>query len=314
MNKKFLVLVSAGILVVLLIGALIFGVDWNHKVGICYRSGTDESNARYRDALENSLVDLGVSVVSCNAQGDPAVQLDFLQKLAEEDCDVLLVEPVSATVSKELSDALQALELPAVVTGLQVDRSASDSPITYLGLDPARAGAVQAEIALALPDGGDLNGDGAISYVVLPGPEKNIEAQLRTGALAYTLSTGQLQAHELAVKQGPWTKESGQQLCQEALSEFGIDIEVIFCGSDQIAQGAVAAVTDSGWLPGTDVYLIGIGTGAETLQLIQDGQLSGSVAFDEAAFAQYMSNLLHCKLVGEALPQQPDFAYTPVTP
>lgn len=314
MNKKFLMLASAGILVVLLIGALIIGVDWDHKVGICYRSGTDASNARYRDALENSLVDLGISVVSCNAQGDPAVQLDFLQKLAEEDCDVLLVEPVSAITSKELSEALQALELPVVVTGMQADRSASDSLITYLGLDPARAGAVQAEIALALPDGGDINGDGAVSYVVLPGPAKNIEAQLRTGALSYTLSVGEQQAHQLAVKQGDWSKESGQLLCQEVLSEFGIDIEVIFCGGDQIAQGAVEAVTDSGWLPGTDVYLIGIGTGAETLQLIQDGQLSGSVAFDEAALAQYMSNLLHCKLVDEALPQQPNFAYTPIVP
>lgn len=314
MNKKILVLVCAGILVVLLIGALIFGVDWNHKVGICYRSGTDESNVRYRDALENSLVDLGVSVVSCNAQGDSAMQLDLLQRLAEEDCDVLLVEPVSATASKELSDALLALELPAVVTGMQADRSASDSLITYLGMDPARAGAVQAEIVLALPDGGDINGDGAISYVVLPGPAENIETQLRTGALAYALSAGQLQEHQLAVKQGPWSKESGQQLCQEALSEFGIDIEVIFCGSDRIAQGALAAVTESGWLPGTDVYLIGMGTGEETLQLIQDGQLSGTVAFDEDAFTQYMVKLLHSKVVGGQPPQQPDFSYTPIVP
>ena len=314
MNKKILVLVCAGILVVLLIGALIFGVDWNHKVGICYRSGTDESNVRYRDALENSLVDLGVSVVSCNAQGDSAMQLDLLQRLAEEDCDVLLVEPVSATASKELSDALLALELPAVVTGMQADRSASDSLITYLGMDPARAGAVQAEIVLALPDGGDINGDGAISYVVLPGPAENIETQLRTGALAYALSAGQLQEHQLAVKQGAWSKESGQQLCQEALSEFGIDIEVIFCGSGQIAQGAVKAVTDSGWLPGTDVYLIGMGTGEETLQLIQDGQLSGTVAFDEDAFTQYMVKLLHSKVVGGQMPEQPDFSYTPIVP
>lgn len=314
MNKKFLVLICAGILVVLVIGALIFGVDWNHKVGICYRSGTDESNARYRDTLENSLVEMGISVVSCNAQGDPAVQLDFLQQLADADCDVLLVEPVSVTATKELTDALVALELPAVVTGMQADRSAEKSLITYLGLDPARAGAVQAEIAQALPDGGDINGDGAVSYVVLPGPAENIDTQLRTGALAYALSTGQLQAHELAVKQGPWSKEFGQQLCQEALSEFGIDIEVIFCGSDQIAQGAVKAVTDSGWLPGTDVYLIGIGTGEEILQLIQDGQLSGTVTFDEDAFTQYMVKLLHSKVVGGQLPEQPDFSYNPIVP
>ena len=128
------------------------------------------------------------------------------------------------------------------------------------------------------------------------------------------ISAGQLQEHQLAVKQGAWTEESGQQLSQEVFSEFGIDIEVIFCGSDRIAQGALAAVTESGWLPGTDVYLIGMGTGEEILQLIQDGQLSGTVAFDEDAFTQYMTKLLYCKLVGEQPPQQPDFSYTPIVP
>lgn len=309
MNKKIILLVSAVLLVVLLVGALVFGVDWDHTVGICYKSDTDASNIQFRTALEKALMDRGVQVITLSAQADPEKQLEQIQQLAERDCDVLLVEPVSVTAPKELTDMLKTLGLPAVVTGVQAERLTDNRLITYLGLDPAKAGTVQAQMARGLPDGGDINGDGTVSYVILQGPDGHIDAQLRIGALGFAL-----QGHELAVKQGQWTRESGQQMCMEALSDYGIDIEVIFCGNDQITQGAAAAVAESGWTAGTDLYLFGMGTQSETLELMTSGGLNGTVAFDEAALARYVEELLYSKLMGEALPQQPELTYMPVLP
>lgn len=314
MNKKVAILIGVAVLVLALAAVLIFGMDWEYSVGICYKTDTDADNQVFREALEKALADREIRVITCSAQGDPALQTQQVCQLAEQDCDVLLVEPVAAVAPKELTDLLVTLELPAVVTGAQADGTQSHESITYLGADPAQAGTVQAQMALALPDGSDINGDGVISYVVIQGPEDHMDARLRTGALEYALSAGDLRGNRLALKQGAWTEESGKQLCLEAMAEFGVDIEVIFCGSDLLTQGAAAAVAESGWTAGEDFYLFGMGTQAETRQLLEDGVVSGTVDFNRTAYVQYLDLLIFNKLTDQQLPQQPNLLCTAVLP
>ena len=314
MNKKVAILIGVVVLVIALAAVLIFGVDWEYSVGICYKTDTDADNQVFRETLEKALSDRQIRLITYSAQGDPALQIQQVRQLAEQDCAVVLVEPVSAITPMELTDLLVTLELPAVVTGAQADGTQSHELITYLGVDPAQAGTVQAQMAQTLPDGGDINGDGVISYVVIQGPEDHMDARQRTGALEYALSSGDLRGNRLVLKQGSWTEESGKQLCLEALAEFGIDIEVIFCGSDLLTQGAAAAVAESGWAAGRDFYLFGMGTQAETRQLLEDGIVSGTVDYNLAAYVQYLDLLILNKLKDEQLPQQPNLLCTAVLP
>ncbi|WZU03195.1 substrate-binding domain-containing protein [Erysipelothrix sp. D19-032] len=51
---------------------------------------------------------------------------------------------------------------------------------TYVGADATQSGTIQGEMIAGLPNKGDINGDGKISYITLMGDPANVDAQQRT--------------------------------------------------------------------------------------------------------------------------------------
>ena len=89
---------------------------------------------------------------------------------------------------------------------------------------------------------GDINGDGEVSYIMIQGGQENIDTQYRTAYSVKALEEAGVETRSFWIRQENWSQSQGQKIMEEALDEFGNDIEVVFCNNDAMALGALEAI------------------------------------------------------------------------
>jgi len=72
---------------------------------------------------------------------------------------------------------------------------------------------------------------------------------------------------------GSWSRDGGQKAAEDILTAHP-DIDLMFMDNDEEAQGAVMALNQAGFKPGTDIQVCCVGDGSNNaLHMVQDGTL-----------------------------------------
>ena len=313
MKKRIYIALAAALLAAALIAFLLIRNGGSDTVGICYRENENSANTAYRAALEKALTRQGYELIVTDADEDQAKQLAFIAELADKKCDILIIEPVMSDAAEELKCAVQSTGLPVLLCNRELDMAIwEDCPnVSYVGADLPQAGTLQGQMVLQLPNSGDINGDGIISYITISGPENTNRGQLHSQTVDAALSAAE--THKLSAVYGDWTVDSGRKLCKQELAEFGKDIEVILCGNDQIAIGAVQAIADGGRTVGKDVYLLGMDGDPEVLELIAQDSVTGTVARNTDAEIECIVKIVQDFLNNTPTEKEVLIPYLPVT-
>lgn len=257
------------------------------QVALCWCDARDGAGLQLRQAVEAAAGAQGWSVIGYDARGDQSRQDSQLLALPGS-VDLVILEPVMPNAMEQWITAFSRADVPVVFVNRQPPEQLLQSRrCAYVGADPMEAGRLQGKIISDLPDGGDRNGDGKVRYLVIQGPEDHLTAQSTTEGCMLALGE---KADNLAVASGNWTKESGYRLCAKALSKFKETVEVIFCGSDAMALGALEAAREAGR---DDLYLVGLGGQPEA------EKLTGTVRFDTDAFGEDVITTCRSILSGE---------------
>ena len=305
-SRILLILIAAVLALLILAVILLFGIEWKTTVGICYGTPTDPSNAAYRQLLEQSLTQRGFEVVVTDASGDQARQLEQIENLRSHRCKAMLIEPVMVTAGEELSRVLEKQGVPIVLLNRQPEGL---EHMPFVGADPMLPGHLLGQMVGGLSDGGDINGDGVVSYLLVQGAQKDSAGALLAEGFAQNVENCQ----QLSVSYGNWTKNDSAEACSQQLATYGKDIEVILCSNDAMAVGAAAAVSNGGWQVGEDVYLFGFGGDAECLQMIRDQKLTGTVHVDMPEQVSAVIHELLAQMGGQTTKTQYQPSYTAVT-
>ncbi|MBQ7825612.1 MAG: substrate-binding domain-containing protein, partial [Clostridia bacterium] len=125
-----------------------------------------------------------------------------------------------------------------------------------------------------------FNGNGAVDYVMIMGDPENVDAQYRTEFSVKALTDAGLTVNKLFEQRGDWDQTKGQELAANALTQFGNDVDVIFCNNDAMALGAYQAIVDAGRVVGEDIYLLGVDALAECVEMVNEGKMTGTVLND----------------------------------
>jgi methyl-galactoside transport system substrate-binding protein len=152
--------------------------------------------------------------------------------------------------------------------------------ICYVGADARQSGTIQGEIIRDLDDGGDIDGDGVVRYVMIMGDPENVDAQYRTEFSIKALVDAGIEVEELFKQRGDWEQAKGQELAATALAQFGGKVDVIFCNNDGMALGAYQAIVAAGRTVGEDIYLVGVDALDEAVDMVKDGRMTGTVLND----------------------------------
>ena len=173
--------------------------------------------------------------------------------------------------------------------------------VCYVGADARQSGTFQGEIVAELENHGDINGDGKISYIMIEGDPENIDAQYRTEFSIKALTDAGYEVECLDDQVGNWAQAKGQELCANALSKYGDAVEVVFCNNDAMALGAAAAITAAGREVGKDIYLLGVDALAECVEMVENGEMTGTVLNDHIGQSHAAVDAAVAALHGEEL-------------
>ena len=277
------------------------GVDVdNAKIGISIYQFTDNFMTLYRTELVRYLTeDLGFNpdnVIVQDGKNDQAEQTNQINNFITDQVDVMILNLVQSSSAPQVTDMCNEAGIPVVYINRQPDETESDRwasdglKATYIGADARQSGTFQGEEILETENKGDI---------MVQGDPENIDAQYRTEYSIKALTDAGVEVDELLLQRGDWDQAKGQQIVQDALTQYGDDVEVVFCNNDAMALGALQAIQAAGRTIGKDIYLVGVDALTDAVQNIVDGNFTGTVFNDYFGQAQGAANLAVKFLKGE---------------
>ena len=270
-----------------------------YNIGVSIYQFNDNFMTLYRNELESYFKSLETDTVKYNVvtqdgKNDMAEQTNQIQNFITQQMDLIICNPVQTSSADTLIDLAVNAGIPMVLINrepLGVDAAGNtldeaypgiinNPEVCYVGADARQSGTYQGEIVRDLPNKGDMNGDGKVSYVMIIGDPENPDAQYRTEFSIKALTDAGIQVEELVANIGNWDTAQGQQIAQNALNQFGNQIDVIFCNNDGMALGAATAIDQAGRKVGEDILLLGVDALEECQKMVKDGTMTGTVLND----------------------------------
>ena len=285
-------------------------------VGVCIYQFADNFMTLYRADLEGYLKDMGYAVTIMDGKNDQNTQTEQINTFLQQGVDVLIINPVQTTSAQTIVDTVSPSGTPIVFINREPDKSVLDSyadKCCYVGADARQSGTYQGELILETETQGDINGDGVITYIMCKGDPENIDAQYRTEYSIKALEDAGKKVNCLYEYLDNWDQTTAQQDVANALSQYGDQIEVVFCNNDAMALGALQSIQQAGRTVGKDIYLVGVDALAEAVQDVLDGNMTGTVLNDDVGQATKAAEAAKLYVEGSAVEQYYWVDYVKVT-
>lgn len=285
------------------------------KVGACIYKYDDNFMTLYREELQKYLEEKGCSVTVVDGKNDQAEQTNQINAFIADKVDVLIVNLVQSSAAATVIDLAKTADIPVIFINREPTKEDLDlwDKIAYVGADARQSGTFQGEIIAATPNKGDINGNGTVDYVMIVGDPENVDAQFRTEFSIKALTDAGLKVNKLFEQRGDWDQAKGQELAATALSQFGNDIDVIFCNNDGMALGAYQAIVSAGRTVGKDIYLVGVDALEECQAMVKDGTMTGTVLNDHIGQSHKAADVALEAVAGKALEKNYTVDYVKVT-
>ena len=281
--KKLIALVMA-LLIVALCG--VATAEDAPKIGMAIYQFADNFMTLYRTELARYLTeDCGVpaeNITIMDGKNDQAEQTNQIDAFIADNVDVMIINLVQSSSAASVIQKADAAGIPVVFINREptADDMALSENICYVGADARQSGTFQGQIIAETENKGDWNGNGVVDYVMIMGDPENVDAQYRTEFSIKALTDAGLTVNKLFEQRGDWDQTKGQELAATALSQYGNDVDVIFCNNDAMALGAYQAIVDAGRVVGQDIYLVGVDALDECQAMVADGTMTGTVLND----------------------------------
>jgi methyl-galactoside transport system substrate-binding protein len=265
-----------------------------YNVGVAIYQFNDNFMTLYRNEIEAYFKTLETDTVKYNVKivdgkNDMAEQSNQIDSFITEGMDVIILNLVQTSSADAAIEKVMAANIPLVLInreplgddGDESYKGILDNPtVCYVGADARQSGTYQGEIVAELDNKGDINGDGKVSYLMIEGDPENPDAQYRTQFSIKALTDAGIEVECVDDQIGNWDQTKGQEICANALAQYGDKIEVVFCNNDAMALGASAAIKAAGRTVGTDIYLLGVDALDECVEMVKNGEMTGTVLND----------------------------------
>ena len=263
------------------------------KVGVCIYQFSDNFMTLFRGELERYLIEQGFAkenITIVDGANDQATQSGQIDNFIADGVDVLIINLVNSSSAATVTDKVVAANIPLVYINREPaadeqQRWADNNwNVCYVGCDARQSGTYQGEIIGDLGlDAVDFNKNGKIDYIMIEGDPENIDAAYRTEYSVKALTDAGFEVNCLDDQVGMWDQVKGAELVANSLSQYGNDIEVVFCNNDAMALGALQSIQSAGRKVGTDIYLVGVDALTEVVEYVISGDITGTVFNDHFA-------------------------------
>ncbi|MGN0984791.1 MAG: galactose ABC transporter substrate-binding protein [Gemmiger sp.] len=255
----------------------------------------------YRNALQKILEEKGYTVTFQDGNNDQSKQNEQINNYITTGVDALIINPVMTSAADQIIATVKDAGVPTVLINREptAEQMSAYDKLVYVGCDARQSGTMQGELILDTENGGDINGDGKVSYIMIQGDPENIDAQYRTEYSVKALKDAGVEVEQLDLQRGDWDREKGQTICANDLAQYGDAIEVVFANNDDMAIGALQAIQAAGRTVNEDIYLVGVDALDAALSEVVAGNMTGTVLNDANGQAEAAVEAMEALLGGK---------------
>lgn len=238
-----------------------------------------------------------ITIDTVDSKGSQALQNEQVDRFLAQNYDVICVNMVDRTVAAVIIDKAKIANIPVIFFNREpVEEDLHRwNRLYYVGAIAKHSGMLQGEYVASCyrhdPSGVDRNSDGKLQYVMLEGEPGHQDALIRTEHSIKTVTHAGIKVEKLANDTANWQRGQASSKMAQWIETFGDQIEVVFCNNDDMALGAIDALTaaDVKRFP----VIVGIDGTAPALKAVKDGTLTGTVLNDSKGQAQVMLDLAY---------------------
>ncbi|MCT8813541.1 galactose/glucose ABC transporter substrate-binding protein MglB [Glaesserella parasuis] len=265
------------------LGAIASTAQAADRIGVTIYKYDDNFMSLMRQEIEKEAkVVGGVDLLMNDSQNAQSIQNDQVDVLISKGVKALAINLVDPSAAPTIIGKAKPEGIPVVFFNKDPgDKAiASYDKAFYVGTNPQESGVIQGELIAkhwkANP-AYDLNKDGKIQYVMLKGEPGHPDAEARTKYSVEQLNKLGIQTEELFVDTGMWDAALAKDKVDAWLSSSkASNIEVVIANNDGMAMGALEAAKAHG----KKLPIFGVDALPEVLQLIQKGEIAGTVLND----------------------------------
>ncbi len=265
------------------LGAVAASAQAADRIGVTIYKYDDNFMSLMRQEIEKEAKVLGgVDLLMNDSQNAQSIQNDQVDVLISKGVKSLAINLVDPSAAPTIIGKAKPEGIPVVFFNKDPGDKAIGSydKAFYVGTNPQESGVIQGELIAkhwkANP-AYDLNKDGKIQYVMLKGEPGHPDAEARTKYSVEQINKLGIQTEELFVDTGMWDAALAKDKVDAWLSSSkASNIEVVIANNDGMAMGALEAAKAHG----KKLPIFGVDALPEVLQLIQKGEIAGTVLND----------------------------------
>jgi len=254
---------------------------------------------------EESRIGQKIILFISDSRHNQTTQMDHVDRFLARGCDILCVNMVDRTGAAVIVDKAEAEGVPVIFFNRQpVDEDIQRwEKSFYVGASAQESGTLEGRLVLDAwtqdRERWDRSGDGVLQYVMLEGEPGHQDSLLRTEYSVMAITNGGVEVERLARDTANWNRAQAAARMMQWIETFGDQIEVILSNNDDMALGAIDALSETGRPLEDWPMIVGIDATAPALEAVEAGQLYGTVLNDSRGQAQAILKLALALYNGE---------------
>ena len=292
----------------------------SEDISVLYYTFSDTYISSVRSALDKTLKGSGIGFHNYDANGNQTTQTEQVDTAIAKGTRLLLVNIVdtgSDDAARAIVEKAKSAGIPVIFFNRSVSTSVLDSydKCFFVGTDYEEAGKLQGEMIanylLEKYNEYDINGDGVISYVLFKGQQGNSEAEARTrysvevcNRILKENGKSEIRFYDksntngyLVDQDGTWSSGAANNYMKTILTGYneasGNMVELVIANNDEMALGAISALSENGYNTGKSRHIPVFGVDATdgAVAKIKDGVMAGTVKQDAEGMAMALSTV-----------------------
>lgn len=231
------------------------------------------------ESMETAAEKYGVNLVYTDASADIAKQASDIEDMVAQGVDYLIVAPQEEDGLQAALQSAMDKGIPVILVDRSINGEAGQLYTTQVMSDFVWEAEQCANILIET-----LGGKGNV--VILQGTQGATSTNDRQEGFMSAIEGTEMKV--VADQVANYVMDEAQDVMANILQAQGDEVDAVFCHNDDMAQGAIAAIKAAGYVPGEDIYVVGIDGPKAAMESILAGEqlasCSCSPLFGEPAF------------------------------
>jgi ABC-type sugar transport system substrate-binding protein len=228
-------------------------------------------------SVQSAAQEAGITLRFSDAQQKQENQIKALRSFIAQRVDVIAFSPVVETGWETVLREAKNAKIPVILTDRAVEVSDDSLYLSLIGSDFVEEGRRAGRWLLeyySTGKGKDVKGD--VNIVELQGTVGSAPANDRKRGFAEIISA-EPRFKVIRSQTGDFTRAKGKEVMEAFLKAEGKKINVLFAHNDDMAIGAIQAIEEAGFKPGTDIIIISIDGVKGAFEAMLAGKLNVTV-------------------------------------